>query len=197
MARLTQRFFNRPALAVAPDLLGCRLIHDISPKTRLEGVIVEVEAYLGDGSDPASHSHGGPKPRAASMFGQPGCFYVYRSMGIHFCVNLVCAAAGRGDAVLLRAIEPQAGLRVMMRRRSGRSGREIAGGPGRLSQAFGIGLQHDGQSALSGPLRVEAARQSPGRIVSGPRIGISKAVKLPYRFCVSGSAWLSRPAPRG
>lgn len=197
MARLTQRFFNRSARAVAPELLGCRLIHDISPKTRLEGVIVEVEAYLGDGSDPASHSHGGPTPRAASMFGPPGRFYVYRSMGIHFCVNLVCAAAGRGDAVLLRAVWPQAGLRVMMRRRGGRSGREIAGGPGRLSQAFGIDLRHDGQSALSGPLRIETARQKPGGIVTGPRIGISKAVKLPYRFCVSGSAWLSRPAARG
>jgi DNA-3-methyladenine glycosylase len=190
--RLTRAFFARPVLEVAPELLGCRLVHELDGE-RLEGRIVEVEAYLGDGSDPASHAHRGPTLRAATMFGPPGRFYVYRSMGIHACANLVCEPAGRGAAVLLRAVEPLCGLESMTRHRGGRSGRELASGPGRLAQAFGIGLEHDGASALAGRLRVEARRgEAPIRVLAGPRVGIRKAAELPYRFWIEESAHVTR-----
>jgi DNA-3-methyladenine glycosylase len=190
--RLGRAFFERPALEVAPELLGCVLVHEVDGE-RLEGRIVEVEAYLGDGSDAASHSHRGPTPRVASMFGPPGHFYVYRSMGIHTCANLVCERAGRASAVLLRAVEPLRGLESMLQRRHGRGGRELASGPGKLAQAFGIGLRHDGASALRGPLRVEPARgDALGPVLAGPRVGIRKAAELPYRFWVAGSAHVTR-----
>jgi DNA-3-methyladenine glycosylase len=190
-ARLTRPFFERPALEVAPDLLGCRLVHEIDGE-RLEGAIVEVEAYLGDGSDPASHSHRGPTPRAATMFGPAGRFYVYRSMGIHSCANLVCDVAGHGAAVLLRAVEPLCGLDEMRRRRGGRDGRELASGPGKLTQAFGIDLDHDGASALRGALRIEARRGADPHVLCGPRIGIRKASELPYRFWIADSPHVTR-----
>ena len=168
------------------------LVHELDG-VRLEGRIVEVEAYLGDGSDAASHAHRGPTPRAASMFGPAGRFYVYRSMGIHACANLVCERQGRASAVLLRAVEPLRGLEQMARRRGGRSARELASGPGRLAQAFGIGLHHDGASALRGALRVEAARSAPRlHVLAGPRIGISKASGLPYRFWIADSPHVTR-----
>jgi DNA-3-methyladenine glycosylase len=190
--RLSRDFFERSALEVAPELLGCVLVHELDGE-RLEGAIVEVEAYLGDGSDPASHSHRGPRPRVASMFGPPGHFYVYRSMGIHACVNLVCERKGRASAVLLRAVEPLHGLEPMALRRGGRAGRQLASGPGKLTQAFGIGLEHDGASALSGALRVEPARAAPARgILRGPRVGIRKAADLPYRFWIADSEHVSR-----
>jgi DNA-3-methyladenine glycosylase len=190
--RLTRDFFVRPVLEVAPELLGCRLVHELDGEW-LEGRIVEVEAYLGDGSDPASHAHRGPSARAATMFGPPGRFYVYRSMGIHACANLVCEPAGRGAAVLLRAVEPLRGVEAMARRRGGRGGRELASGPGRLAQAFGIGLEHDGASALSGALRVEAPRLgAPVRVLAGPRVGIRKAADLPYRFWIAQSPHVTR-----
>jgi len=190
--RLSRAFFARPALEVAPELLGCRLVHELEGE-RLEGLIVEVEAYLGDGSDAASHAHRGFTPRAASMFGPPGRFYVYRSMGIHACANLVCEAEGRASAVLLRAVEPVLGLERMARRRGGRGGRELASGPGKLAQAFGIGLEHDGANALRGALRVEAARRAPpGQVLRGPRVGIRKAAELPYRFWLAGCEHVTR-----
>jgi DNA-3-methyladenine glycosylase len=180
--RLTRAFFDRPALEVAPELLGCVLVHEVEG-VRLEGRIVEVEAYLGDGSDPASHSHAGPTRRAAVMFGPPGRFYVYRSMGIHACANLVCDAAGIGAAVLIRALEPLRGIEAMVHRRGGRELRELSNGPGKLAQAFGIGLEHDGASALAGPLRVEArAASAREQVLAGPRVGIRRAADLPYRF---------------
>ena len=182
MARLTRAFFDRCALAVAPELLGCRLVHE-RDGTRLEGVIAEVEAYLGDGSDPASHAHPGPTRRNASMFGPPGHLYVYRSMGIHLCANVVCDARGRGAAVLLRAAIPVRGAEEMRRRRGGRGDRELCSGPGKLTQAFGIELEHDGAEALRSELRIEAARRGEApRVLAGPRIGIRKAADLPYRF---------------
>jgi DNA-3-methyladenine glycosylase len=189
--RLPRAFFERSPLVVAPELLGCRLVHELGSE-RLEGVIVEVEAYLGDGSDPASHAHGGPTRRAASMFGPPGHFYVYRSMGIHACANLVCEPEGRGAAVLLRAIEPVAGLESMRVRRRGRDGRELASGPGRLTEAFGISLGLDGADALGGALRVERGACPPGALLCGPRIGIRKAADLPYRFWIGSSPHVTR-----
>jgi DNA-3-methyladenine glycosylase len=190
--RLTRAFFDRPALEVAPELLGCVLVHEVGGE-RLEGRIVEVEAYLGDGSDAASHSHRGPTPRTAAMFGPPGRFYVYRSMGIHACANLVCDARGTGAAVLLRAVEPLRGVESMARRRGAMDLRELTNGPGKLAKAFGIGLEHDGVSALSGPLRVEhragGAREP---VLIGPRVGIRKAAELPYRFWLADHPHVTR-----
>jgi DNA-3-methyladenine glycosylase len=190
--RFRREFFERTALEVAPELLGCLLVHELDG-VRLEGRIAEVEAYLGDGTDPASHSHRGPTRRSASMFGAPGHFYVYRSMGIHACANLVCEPAGRASAVLLRAVEPLRGIERMERHRGGRSGRELASGPGKLTRAFGIGLEHDGASALRGRLRVEPAPPGPAaRMLVGPRVGIRQAAELPYRFWLADSPHVTR-----
>ncbi len=193
MPRMTRAFFARPCLEVAPDLLGCRLVRSLADGTRVEGRIVEVEAYLGDGSDAGSHTFRGRTPRNAVMFGPPGHFYVYRSMGIHACMNLVCEDEGIGAAVLLRAVEPLAGLESMRERRGGRDGRELVSGPGRLTQAFGVRLEENGRSALRGDLRVALPREAaPLEIVSGPRIGLARAVDLPYRFFLADSPWVSR-----
>ena len=193
LARLRASFFARPCLQVAPDLLGCHLVHGTGGERRV-GRIVEVEAYLGDGSDPASHAHDGPTARNRAMFGPPGRFYVYRSMGIHFCMNVVCEKAGVGAAVLVRAVEPLEGIDRMRSARGGRPDRELANGPGKLTQAFGIGLEHNRVSALRGALRIEAPGE-PVRTASraGPRIGISKARHLPYRFFFDGNPWVGRP----
>ena len=170
-------------------------MHDLPDGTRLVGRIVEVEAYLGDGSDPASHAHRGPTPRTRPMFGPPGHFYVYRSMGIHRCANVVCEPAGVGAAVLLRAAEPLAGEERMRALRGGRGGTELASGPGKLAEAFAIELAHSGADALRGPLRLERpARAAAAPIAVGPRIGISKAADLPYRFFVRGSPHVTRAA---
>ncbi|HTO06982.1 MAG TPA: DNA-3-methyladenine glycosylase [Myxococcota bacterium] len=197
--RIARAFFARPALEVAPEMLGLLLVHELADGTRLVGRIVEVEAYLGDGSDPASHSHNGPTPRTQPMFGPPGHFYVYRSMGIHRCANVVCEPAGRSSAVLLRAAEPLAGEERMRALRGGRGGRELASGPGRLAEAFAIELAHSGAEALRGPLRLErparaAATPLAVEIVVGPRIGLTKAAELPYRFFVRGSPHVTRAA---
>lgn len=196
--RLTRSFFARSALEVAPELLGCRLIRELEDGTRLVGRIVEVEAYLGDGSDPASHSHRGPTARNRSMFGPPGHFYVYRSMGLHHCVNLVCEPAGRAAAVLLRGIEPLAGEARMARLRGVPLGPGLANGPGKLCQAFAIGAVHDGASALRGPLRIEGPARRDEPIVASPRIGISRAAELPYRYFLAAHPCVTRsPLNRG
>jgi DNA-3-methyladenine glycosylase len=198
VSRLDRAFFARPVLEVAPDLLGCRLVRVLPGGERLAGRIVEVEAYVGDGTDPASHAHRGPTRRNRAKFGPPGHFYVYRSHGLHFCANLVCEPAGTGAAVLLRAVEPLEGEAEMRARRHGRDGRALTNGPGKLAQAFGITLADDGVSALRGRLRIEPAPEPRTFAVDvSPRIGISKAADLPYRFTVRGSAWLSRAAGRG
>jgi len=195
--RLDRAFFARPVLEVAPDLLGCRLVRVLPGGARLEGRIVEVEAYVGDGTDPASHAHRGPTRRNRAMFGPPGHFYVYLSHGLHVCANLVCEPAGTGAAVLLRAVEPLEGESRMRARRGGSDGRELTNGPGKLAQAFAITLADDGRSALRGALRIEPARGPREFAVAvSPRIGLSKAADLPYRFTVSGSPWLSRGAGR-
>ncbi|MEX2206904.1 MAG: DNA-3-methyladenine glycosylase [Myxococcota bacterium] len=197
MRRLDRAFFARPVLAVAPDLLGCRLVRVLPDGARLEGRIVEVEAYLGDGSDAGSHSQRGETRRNRSMFGPPGHFYVYLSHGLHFCANLVCEPAGTGAAVLLRAVEPLAGEERMRALRGGRDPRELTNGPGKLAQAFAITREDDGAGALRGSLRIEA-RPDAGApaIATSTRIGLGKGVDLPYRFFVRGSAWVSRPAGR-
>ena len=189
--RLTASFFARRCVEVAPQLLGCRLVHE-TPQGRRVGCIVEVEAYLGDGTDPASHSHEGPTERNRSMFGPPGRFYVYRSMGLHCCVNVVTEPAGNGAAVLLRALEPIEGLEAIRAARPGRPDRELANGPGKLARAFAIGLEYDGVSALRGALRLLAPR-APLRdaVRAGPRIGISRGTELRYRFFLEDCPWVT------
>jgi DNA-3-methyladenine glycosylase len=193
--RLTRGFFARPCLEVAPDLIGLLLVHELADGARLVGRIVEVEAYLGDGSDASSHAHRGPTARNRVMFGPPGHIYVYRSMGIHLCANVVCEPAGRAAAVLMRAAEPLAGEARMRALRGGRGGRELASGPGKLAQAFAIELAHDGSDLLRGALRIEReAGAAPLALCAGPRIGITRAAGLPYRFFARDSPHVTRSA---
>jgi len=194
-APLPRRFFARGAVAVARDLMGRVLVH----QTRAglcAGIIVEAEAY--DESDPASHCYNGPTARNRTMYGPPGHLYVYRSYGVHWCCNVVTGGAGVGAAVLLRAVEPIAGLPIMQRRRfDGADGplRDLARGPGRLCAAMGITRDHDGVDTTEPPLWIG---RTPGRfsrptLRTTPRIGISKAVSRPWRFCVAGSPFVSGP----
>ena len=157
------------------------------------GLIVEVEAY--DRDDPASHSHAGPTPRNASMFGPPGHAYVYRSYGIHWCLNFVCREAGHGAGVLLRALQPTQGLDTMRHRRGLADERLLCSGPGRLCQALGVDASLDGAALDQPPFELIAAGGE-ARVNVGPRIGISKAIEIPWRFGLHGSKHLSRPFPR-
>ncbi len=180
-------FFARPAAEVAIDLLGDTLIVG-----ECHGTIVEVESY--DQDDPASHSHRGPTPRAAVMFGPPGVLYVYRSYGLHWCANVVCGPVGTGAAVLIRAIAPHDGLGLMRRRRGEVPDRLLCSGPGRLCQAFGIDGSFNTTSLKDGPAEL-AAGPTPRRILVGPRIGISVSTEALLRFGID-SPHLSRPFPR-
>ena len=170
---------------VAPELLGVTLLVD-----GVGGPIVEVEAY--DSEDPAAHGFRGRTPRNASMFGPAGHAYVYRSYGIHWCLNLVCEEEGRAAAVLLRALEPTRGLERMHERRGLDEPRLLCAGPGRLCQALGITREHDGVRLDAVPFEL-IARSEPVEVLAGPRIGISRAVELPWRYAVAGSRFLSRP----
>lgn len=151
---------------------------------RVAGRIIEVEAYAQD--DPASHTFGGPTPRNRVMFGPPGHLYVYLSYGIHRCANVVTGPAGNGQAVLLRAVQPIEGLRTIRRRRGGRSDRSLVDGPGKLCEGFGIGLHHNGiDLTIGAPVAiVDDGTDPPTRPLIGPRVGISRAVELPWRFRV-------------
>ena len=194
---LAKSFYDRPCLAVAPDLVGAYLVRRFPDGARLVGRLVEVEAYLGDGSDPGSHSHRGPTPRNHSMFGPPGRIYAYRIYGVHVCLNLVCEPKESGAAILLRAVEPKEGAARMRRHRGldpKASALSIARGPARLVQAFDLGMNFDGQSALRGSLTVHG--RPPGdevEIACGPRIGVGRAPDLPYRFFVPGCRFVSGP----
>jgi DNA-3-methyladenine glycosylase len=183
-APLGRDFFARSVHEVAPDLIGCTLLVD-----GVGGVIVEVEAY--DHEDPASHGFRGPTARNRSMFGAPGVAYVYRSYGIHWCLNLVCEREGTAAAVLLRALEPTAGIEWMRVRRGAEDLRLLCSGPGKLCQALGVNGGHDGL-----PLDRPPFELYPGlgrvEVVSGPRIGITAAAELPWRYGLAGSRFVSR-----
>ncbi len=178
--------FGMAAPDLARALIGATLLVD-----GVGGVIVETEAY--DRDEPAAHSHRGPTPRTAAMFGPPGHAYVYRSYGIHWCLNFVCREVGHGAGVLIRALQPTHGLDVMRARRGLADERLLCAGPGRVGQALGITPAHYGLSLNAPPFDVRAA--PPGvalDVVTGPRIGISKAQDLPWRFGLAGSRYLSR-----
>jgi DNA-3-methyladenine glycosylase len=172
---------------VAPELIGSELYVDGAG-----GIVVEVEAY--EPGDPASHAFGGQTARNAAMFGAPGHAYVYRSYGIHWCLNLVCEDEGVASAVLLRALEPTAGLDEMRARRGLDDPRLLCSGPGRLCQALGVTRELDG-AALDRPPFKLVARAAPVAVVTGPRIGITKAAERPWRYGLAGSRFLSRPFP--
>jgi DNA-3-methyladenine glycosylase len=183
--RLRRSFFARSVHEVAPELIGATLLVD-----GVGGTIVEVEAY--DQEDPASHGFRGPTPRNQVMFGPPGYAYVYRSYGIHWCVNLVCDVEGRAEAALIRALEPTQGLEAMRERRGVDSVRALCSGPGKLCQALAITHEHDGLALDRKPFELRARASEP-EIVTGPRIGITRAAELPWRYALSGSRFLSRP----
>ncbi len=199
--KLTTAFYARPASRVAEELVGCVIERRLESGETLAARIIEVEAYLGDGSDPRSHSHSGPTSRNRSMFGPPGHLYAYRIYGIHTCANVVCEAEGIGAAVLLRAVEPLRGIDIMRGYRSIDSsarGRSIASGPGRLAQALGLGIDDDGMSITGRRFRIyRSPKQQAGLAVeSGPRIGISKATDLPYRYFIPDHPLVSGPRHR-
>ena len=185
---LQRDFFARTVHEVAPDLIGATLLVD-----GVGGRIVEVEAY--DQEDPASHGYRGRTARNETMFGPPGHAYVYRSHGIHWCLNLVCGEEGVAEAVLVRALEPTAGLDEQRRRRGLDDARSLCSGPGKLCQALAITREHDGLPLDTPPFRLEERVGAP-EIVAGPRIGITRATELPWRYMEAKSPFLSRSAPR-
>ena len=185
---LTRDFFARSVHEVAPDLIGATLLVD-----GVGGRIVEVEAY--DQEDPASHGHRGRTPRNAVMFGPPGYAYVYRSYGIHWCLNFVCGEEGVADAVLVRALQPTAGVDAQRRRRGADELRSLCSGPGKLCQALAVTGEHNGLALDAAPFRLEPRTEIP-EIVTGPRIGITRATELSWRYLEAASPFLSRSAPR-
>jgi DNA-3-methyladenine glycosylase len=195
---LAAEFYARPVLEVAPELIGCTVTHG-----DCAGVIVETEAY--HESEPACHAFVGLTPRTSTLFGPPGRAYVYRSYGIHALLNAVCEPEGVGAAVLIRALHPTAGVERMARRRGlsaaggGRSrerlAEELCSGPGKLTQALGIWLGENGGDLATGPIVISprAGEWLEPEVVSGTRIGINRAVELPWRFCAAASRHVSRP----
>jgi DNA-3-methyladenine glycosylase len=195
MKALPPDFYDRAVLEVARDLIGCTVTHG-----DCAGVIVETEAY--HDSEPACHAFAGLTPRTATLFGEPGRAYVYRSYGIHALLNAVCEDEGTGAAVLIRALEPTAGIE-QMRARRGPIGdrvardRDLCSGPGKLTQALGVWLDRNGASLTDGAVRIGGRPAGWGSrpVLVGPRVGINVAVELPWRFCVAGNANVSRPRP--
>lgn len=193
---LPEAFYDRPVVEVAPALIGCTVSYGGT-----SGVIVETEAY--HESELACHAFVGLTARTETLFGAPGSAYVYRSYGIHALLNAVCEPEGIGAAVLIRALEPLEGIEEMRARRGAFGNRpgddvELCSGPGKLTQALGIELSENGGDLRTGPVtigpRVDGWDEP--AIVAGTRIGITKAVELPWRFCVAGNPHVSRPRPR-
>jgi DNA-3-methyladenine glycosylase len=183
--RLRRSFFDRSVHVVAPELIGATLLVD-----GIGGVIVEVEAY--HHTDPAAHSYIGMTQRNGVMFGPPGFAYVYRSYGIHWCLNFVCEAAGSASAVLVRAIAPVAGVAAMQRRRGLKEPRALCSGPGKLGEALAVSIGHNGLALDRAPFELRA-RAAALELVTGPRIGITKAADRPWRYGLKGSLYLSKP----
>jgi len=185
--KLRRDFFARSVHAVAPELIGATLLFKGSG-----GIIVEVEAY--HHTDPAAHSYNGRTQRTAVMFGPPGFAYVYRSYGIHWCVNFVCEAEGSASAILIRAIEPTESIASMRRRRGVKDVRRLCSGPGKLCEALGITGAHNGLALDRPPFELWSRADAP-EIASGTRIGITKAAELPWRYGLANSEFLSRRFP--
>ena len=183
--KIRKPFFSRSVHHVAPELIGATLLIG-----GVGGRIVEVEAY--HHTDPAAHSFNGQTPRNAVMFGPPGYAYVYRSYGIHWCLNFVCEPEGSASAVLIRAIEPLEGLAKMRRRRGLIDERLLCSGPGRLAEAMGVTLAHNGLALDRRPFALTGRDRRP-EIAAGVRIGITKAMELPWRYGLKGSPFLSKP----
>jgi DNA-3-methyladenine glycosylase len=189
---VNRAFYERGVVEVAQDLVGCVLRHG-----ETAGVIVETEAY--HESEPACHAHVGLTGRTHILFGPPARAYVYRSYGIHALFNAVVEDEGVGAAVLIRALEPLEGLELMRERRGLQRAEDLCSGPGKLTQALDIELELNGSDLLGGPIAIEPPRpgwEAPELLV-GPRIGITKAAELPWRFCAAGSRSVSRPWPKG
>lgn len=182
-----------PVVAAAQALVGCTITH-----AQASGVIVETEAY--HESEPACHAFVGVTPRTKTLFEEPGVAYVYRSYGIHALLNVVVEREGVGAAVLIRALEPLSGTQRMRERRRRQPLTDLCSGPGKLTQALGIGLDLDATPLLGGPIELgppPVGSSEPPLLISGPRIGITRAVELPWRFCAAGSPHVSRPWPPG
>jgi DNA-3-methyladenine glycosylase len=188
-ARLGADFFEGSVHEIAPALIGCQLFYD-----GVGGVIVEVEAY--EREDPASHSFVGLTPRTKIMFGPPGRAYVYLSYGIHQLLNFVCEPEGDAAAVLIRALEPTAGLESMHDRRpAAKSDLDLCSGPGKLTMALGVSLAQNGDRLDQDPFLLLPPDGHPPEVITSPRIGITKAVEKPWRFSASGSPYVSKPRP--
>ena len=189
---IDRAFYERPVLEVAPDLIGCVVRHG-----ETAGVIVESEAY--HRTEPASHAWAGLTARTAPLFGPPGIAYIYFSYGVHSLLNAVCDAQESGAAVLIRALQPLDGIEIMRARRGVARDEELCSGPGKLTQALGIGLELNGTSLLDGPIRIEprALGWEALDVAIGRRICIIKAVDFDWRFCARGNRHVSRPRPIG
>jgi DNA-3-methyladenine glycosylase len=195
MQTLPPDFYARPVLEVARDLIGCVVEHIPVGEPPVSGVIVETEAY--HESEPACHAFVGLTPRTRILFGAPGHAYVYRSYGIHALLNAVCEQEGVGAAVLIRALQPLEGIETMRARRGVERQEDLCSGPGKLTQALGIELEENGGDLRDGPVRIfppEPEWRDP-KVLAGTRIGITKAVELPWRFSVAGNRNVSRPRP--
>ncbi len=192
MHPLPAEFYARPVVDVARELLGCTIVHG-----RAAGMIVETEAY--HEGEPACHAFVGLTERTRPLFGPPGRAYVYRSYGIHALLNAVCEPEGVGAAVLIRALEPIEGIEEMRSRRGVADECELCSGPGKLTQALGVELEHNDSDLGTGPVRflARARRWEPGAVTAGPRVGITRAAELPWRFALAGNGHVSRPRPLG
>ncbi|HEX3273299.1 MAG TPA: DNA-3-methyladenine glycosylase [Gemmatimonadales bacterium] len=195
-ATLPVSFFARPAELVARELIGTEVVSALQGRLTV-GRIVETEAYLGY-DDPASHGYRHRRhAQNEALYGPAGSWYVYLSYGMHWCANLVCGSRGHASAVLLRALEPVAGLEIMRERRGGATDRLLCSGPGRLCQALAMTKDQDGEVMRRSGVTVRAGPEPrPARVVAAARIGITKAADWPLRFVLAGSPWLSRPLPR-
>jgi DNA-3-methyladenine glycosylase len=187
--RLGVAFFERSVQNVAPDLIGCGLFYD-----GCGGTIVETESY--EREDPACHAYVGLTPRTQTLFGPPRRAYVYLSYGIHSLLNAVAEPEGVAAAVLIRALQPTTGLEAMRERRGQRPDADLCSGPGKLTEALGIGLEANGADLGAAPFELRTRPPGwDGQIVTGPRVGITKAVERPWRYCLADSPFVSKPRP--